>query len=147
MNYKKQAIINGLNVIIEETSNYLADKLVKENLIKNGKVTIEEAILLKNLAKELLVEAADEFTPDDDQLIDGDTSNIDNGDMILTDQSGNEYVYDPATGTLTKLNTTTQVTPAQANEALSTPDDINDPSQAPDTLSESAVIASILSRK
>jgi len=136
------ALSRGLVSVIEETSDYLTDILTKNALLKNGSVTLQEAAFFKELSKEVLTEASEELLPDEVALDDGTDTDTD-GDLILTDQSGNEYVYDANTGSLSMVNgDTTDVTPDvdSADEALSTPDDIQDP----DALTESELITKLL---
>ena len=124
---------------IEETSTYIANRLTMNALAKKGSVTLQEAAFFKELAKELLTEASDEIMP-----------TTDDGDLVLTDQSGNEYIYDPASGDLTLVGDEAgdTISPdtdnADADDALATPDDINDPSAAPDDITESERIISRL---
>jgi len=50
--------------VIEETSNFLTNRLVMNTLVTQGKVSVEEAQYFKTLATEVLTEAAEEIIPD-----------------------------------------------------------------------------------
>jgi hypothetical protein len=50
--------------VLEEATGIVTNRLVMESLLKNGKVTIEEATFLNKLASEVITEAAEDFIPD-----------------------------------------------------------------------------------
>ena len=60
----KNIMVNEVASVIEETTNFVTNRLVMESLLKNGKVTLEEASFFNNLAKEVITEAAEDFIPD-----------------------------------------------------------------------------------
>jgi len=68
------AVARGTAVIIEETSSYLANRLALETLAREGKVTLQEAAFFKELAKEVLTEAAEELIPDEVDASKGNVS-------------------------------------------------------------------------
>jgi len=80
--------------ILEESIDYMTTRLINFNLQKNGSVTLEEAKFLNKLATEILLEAVNEIqeeTPDTDR--------------VLTDEQGNEFIYNPVTGELDPVDT------------------------------------------
>jgi hypothetical protein len=80
--------------ILEESIDYMTTRLINFNLQKNGSVTLEEAKFLNKLATEILLEAVNEMgeeTPDTDK--------------VLTDEQGNEFIYNPVTGELDPVDT------------------------------------------
>jgi len=50
--------------VLDEATDLTTNRLIIESLLKNGKVTIEEATFLNKLATEVIEEAAEEFIPD-----------------------------------------------------------------------------------
>ena len=50
--------------VLEEATGIVTNRLVMESLLKNGKVTIEEATFLNKLASEVITESAEDFIPD-----------------------------------------------------------------------------------
>ena len=60
----KEIMVNEVASVIEETTNFVTNRLVMESLLKNGKVTLEEASFFNTLAKEVITEAAEDFIPD-----------------------------------------------------------------------------------
>ena len=60
----KEIMVNEVASVIEETTNFVTNRLVMESLLKNGKVTLEEANFFNSLAKEVITEAAEDFIPE-----------------------------------------------------------------------------------
>ncbi|RLD42217.1 MAG: hypothetical protein DRI86_12065 [Bacteroidetes bacterium] len=60
----KNIMVNEVASVIEETTNFVTNRLVMESLLKNGKVTLEEANFFNSLAKEVITEAAEDFIPE-----------------------------------------------------------------------------------
>jgi len=60
----KEKMVSEVASVIEETSNFVTNRLVMESLLKNGKVTLEEATFFNELAKEVITEAAEDFIPE-----------------------------------------------------------------------------------
>ena len=60
----KKIMVSEVASVLEETTNFVTNRLVMESLLKNGKVTLEEATFFNSLAKEVITEAAEEFIPD-----------------------------------------------------------------------------------
>ena len=60
----KEIMVNEVASVIEETTNFVTNRLVMESLLKNGKVTLEEANFFNTLAKEVITEAAEDFIPE-----------------------------------------------------------------------------------
>ncbi len=60
----KNIMVNEVASVIEETTNFVTNRLVMESLLKNGKVTLEEANFFNTLAKEVITEAAEDFIPE-----------------------------------------------------------------------------------
>ena len=60
----KQIMSKDVAVVLEEATGIVTNRLVMESLLKNGKVTIEEATFLNKLASEVITEAAEDFIPD-----------------------------------------------------------------------------------
>lgn len=60
----KQIMSQEVATVLEEATGIVTNRLVMESLLKNGKVTIEEATFLNKLASEVITEAAEDFIPD-----------------------------------------------------------------------------------
>ena len=60
----KQIMSKEVAGVLEEATGIVTNRLVMESLLKNGKVTIEEATFLNKLASEVITEAAEDFIPD-----------------------------------------------------------------------------------
>jgi hypothetical protein len=60
----KQIMSQEVAAVLEEATGIVTNRLVMESLLKNGKVTIEEATFLNKLASEVITEAAEDFIPD-----------------------------------------------------------------------------------
>ncbi len=50
--------------VLQEATGIVTNRLVMESLLKNGKVTIEEATFLNKIASEVIQESAEDFIPD-----------------------------------------------------------------------------------
>lgn len=109
---------------LNNTINYTTNRLIMENLMKNGSVTLEEAEFLNKLATEVITEAVNEMgqeVPDDDIMSEDQVSDdalgvapmpedqvspeVPDSEKILTDEQGNEYIYNPVTGELDPVDT------------------------------------------
>ncbi len=102
----KELFVADLGATLEETANWMADKLILESLAKNGKLTIEEAEFYDALVRRVITEAAEEFVPeklDIDQYI---TEGEGGESMILTGEDGTVYSFNPATCELTPVEGT-----------------------------------------
>ena len=60
----KTIMAKEVSSVLEEATGIVTNRLVMENLLKNGKVTIEEATFLNKIAAEVITEAAEDFIPD-----------------------------------------------------------------------------------
>jgi len=88
---------------IEEAVNYITTKLINFNLKNNGEVTLEEAKFLNKLTFEVITEAAEELANEiesEDEVQETPLS-----EKVLTDEQGNEYIYNPVTGALDPVDT------------------------------------------
>ena len=91
-------LVNEVAYIIEETSNYIANRLTNNHLLKEGEVTLNEAKYFKRLAKEVLMEAAEELIPDK-KVIEKPQENEENKEnTIATHLSNNWGKYAAGTG-------------------------------------------------
>ena len=88
----REIVLESLQIALAEASNYITDKLVLESLVKNGSVSLEEANFFDSLVKEVLTEAAEDFVPD--------ALPQPSEPILLTDEAGNQYMYQPETGEL-----------------------------------------------
>jgi len=66
----KQIMSQEVAAVLEEATGIVTNRLVMESLLKNGKVTIEEAKFLNKLASEVITEAAEDFIPDSIEIPD-----------------------------------------------------------------------------
>ena len=106
------ALVNGVTHVIEEASDYIANRLTNNHLLKEGKVTLNEAKYFEKLAREVLMEAAEELIPDEIEVPNGaqevdqngDNSTDLGGDIVLTDSNGVQYIYHPGTGELEQVS-------------------------------------------
>jgi len=136
---------------LTNTINYTTNRLIMENLIKHGSITIEEATFLNKLAADIITEAAGEFgqqtegapiegapiegqpvapvdgqpvAPVDgqpDASVDGQPDDQPAPDTVLTDEQGNQFIYDPVTGELSPVDTPAAT--AEADEPIIQADD------------------------
>jgi hypothetical protein len=60
----KEIMVSEVSNVLEETTNFVTNRLVMESLLRNGKVTIEEANFFHSLSKDVITEAAEDFIPD-----------------------------------------------------------------------------------
>jgi len=98
--------------ILEESINYMTTRLINFNLQKNGSVTLEEAKFLNKLATEILLEAVNEMGEE-----------LPDTDKVLTDEQGNEFLYNPVTG---------ELNPVDTPEPETTQDGLGEPQETPD---------------
>jgi hypothetical protein len=87
--------------VLEETSATITNRLINHNLTSSGVITLEEALFLQSITKEIITEAAEDFIPEIDSY-EQDSFIQDN--MILKDNDGNEYMYHPDTGKLESVS-------------------------------------------
>jgi len=90
--------LNDLNRILSESIEFTTDRLIKHNLQKQSKITIEECQFLRNLATEVILEASEDFIPDEEEITDDGEVSL--NDRVLSDQNGKEFIYRELTGTL-----------------------------------------------
>ncbi len=88
----KELMVDDLKNSLEEASNYITDRLILESLAKNGSISLEEAEFFDAFIKRIITEAAEDFVPDEIQAP--------AQPILLTDEAGNAYMYQPDTGDL-----------------------------------------------
>jgi len=108
----REIVLGSLQTALAEASNYITDKLVLESLVKNGNVSLEEANFFDSLVKEVLTEAAEDFVPD--------ALPQPSEPILLTDEAGNQYMYQPETGELVPVAAGGEEAPADEAVAEST---------------------------
>jgi len=86
----KEVLVADLQNTLEETANYVTDKIVLESLAKNGSISLEEAEFHNTMVHRVITEAAEEFVPDE-LITEGAEP------MILTGEDGTVYNFNPAT--------------------------------------------------
>ena len=101
----KELFVADLGKTLEETANWMADKLILESLAKNGKLTLEEAEFYDSLVRRVITESAEEFVPASLEVEKYITEG-EEGEMILTDQDGTVYNFNKATCELTPIEGT-----------------------------------------
>jgi len=111
----------ALKRVLEEASNLVTNRLIKNAIASNGVVTLEEATFFNDLSKEIMFEAAEDFIPSAIDTVGTDNNVQDN--MILKDDEGNEYMFHPETGTLESLS----VKPEEESNGAIGPDEDQGP--------------------
>jgi hypothetical protein len=92
----KELFVANLSATLEETANVMADRMILKSLAKNGSISLEEAEFFDGLVRRVVTEAAEDFVPDT-LVTEGAEP------MILTDQEGVMYNFNPATCELTPI--------------------------------------------
>jgi hypothetical protein len=100
----KDVLVQNLSAVLEETANLMVDRIVLENLAKNGKVSLEEAEFYNALVNRVITEAAEEFIPESLDIKPIQESA--EGQMILTGEDGTVYSFNQATCELTPIEGT-----------------------------------------
>jgi len=89
----KQIMSQEVAAVLEEATGIVTNRLVMESLLKNGKVTIEEATFLNKLASEVITEAAEDFIPDSievpDASVEESTQNIEESTQNIEESTQN----------------------------------------------------------
>lgn len=120
----KEIFVADLKATLEETASIMADRVILESLAKNGSVSLEEAEFYDSLVRRVITEGAEEFVPESldlsylQEMADMEAAEAEaaengafanEGDpmagdiMILTDEEGATYQYNPVTGELTPV--------------------------------------------
>ena len=99
---------------IEETLASIHDqvlqKLINESLVKNGRITIEEAQFFNELTKKIITESSDLFIPEPEEvkelqesyIAEMEAAMVEAESKLLVDpETGDQYLYNPTTGELT----------------------------------------------
>lgn len=98
----KEKFTRDLIGALQEATAYTTDRLILGTLVKNGKVTIEEAKFFNELTQRVIAEAAEDFVPED---INPDAApEQGSAPLTLTDEAGNVYSYNPDTGELLPMD-------------------------------------------
>ena len=117
--------------VLEETTSTISESLILRHLAKYGSVNLEESSFYRNLASQVITEAADEFIPEEVETEDPMDA------LELYDAAGNCYLFDPNTGSLTPVDM-----PADAEPAPDSVPPVEVPEEpAPAPVAESTVIA------
>lgn len=117
--------------VLEETTSTISESLILRHLAKYGSVNLEESSFYRNLASQVITEAADEFIPEEVETEDPMDA------LELYDAAGNCYLFDPNTGSLTPVDM-----PADAEPAPDSVPPVEAPEEpAPAPVAESTVIA------
>ncbi len=121
--------------VLEETTSTISESLILRHLAKYGSVNLEESSFYRNLASQVITEAADEFIPEEVETEDPMDA------LELYDAAGNCYLFDPNTGSLTPVDM-----PADAEPAPDSVPPVEEPAPeelapAPAPVAESTVIA------
>ncbi len=130
--------------ILEEAIKITSTRLLDHNLQKNGSLTLEEANFLKEMAREIIQEAAEDFIPDENQetiptdvvpsINDDEDVPAPQQDKILTDEEGNIFTWNATTGSLDPVDTPTDV--PEQDEVL--------PEQEDNGITESTIASRLL---
>ena len=112
----------ALTRVLVEASDLVTTRLINNAIVSKGEVTLQEATFFNNLSKEIMFEAAEEFTPTVMDDVDTDINIQD--DMILKDDEGNEYMFHPDTGTLEALSVKPE---EESNGAIGPEDEVPAP--------------------
>jgi len=100
--YIVENVAGALNEALAQVHDKVLEKLVLEHLIKYGKVTIEEAQFYNVFAKQIITEASHLFVPNTEEITESLQALNEAEFKVLVDpETGEKYVYDPETGTLT----------------------------------------------
>jgi len=100
--YIVENVAGALNEALAQVHDKVLEKLVLEHLIKYGKVTIEEAQFYNVFAKQIITEASHLFVPNAEEITESLQALTEAEFKVLVDpETGEKYVYDPETGTLT----------------------------------------------
>ena len=117
--------------VLEETTSTISESLILRHLAKYGSVNLEESSFYRNLASQVITEAADEFIPEEVETEDPMDA------LELYDAAGNCYLFDPNTGSLTPVDM-----PADAEPAPDSVPPVEEPApEEPAPVVESTVIA------
>ncbi len=116
--------------VLEETTSTISESLILRHLAKYGSVNLEESSFYRNLASQVITEAADEFIPEEVETEDPMDA------LELYDAAGNCYLFDPNTGSLTPVDM-----PADAEPAPDSVPPVEEPAPVPAPVAESTVIA------
>ncbi len=92
--------------VLEETTSTISESLILRHLAKYGSVNLEESSFYRNLASQVITEAADEFIPEEVETEDPMDA------LELYDAAGNCYLFDPNTGSLTPVDMPADAEPA-----------------------------------
>jgi hypothetical protein len=118
--------------MLNKAIDYTTNRLIFENLQKNGSVTIEEATFLNKLASDIITEAVNEMgieiPEENDMLLPSEETpetpeteemeEVPESDKVLTDEQGNEFIYDPVTGGLNPVDTPATEVPENMEDGL-----------------------------
>lgn len=97
--YVEETLANAHDTIIQ--------KMIVESLLKNGKVTIEEAKFFSDVSKKIITESSDLFIPEAEEIQEIVESTLEEAEakLLVDPETGDQYLYDPTTGELTPAET------------------------------------------
>jgi len=120
---------------IEETLANVHDrvlqKLINESLVKNGRITIEEAQFFNELTKKIITESSDLFIPEPEEVKELQESYIQEMEaemveaeskLLVDPETGDQYLYNPTTGELTPTEVEDVEEEEPAEEEMSEPE-------------------------
>ena len=105
----------------------IVNKLIIENLLTKGAVTIEEAQYFNKIAEKVISEASDTIIPEPERVQEIVESTLKEsvkdqyltegeGKVLVDPESGDQYLYDPDTGSLTPMNDAADVVADDATQ-------------------------------
>ena len=119
--------------VLEETTSTISESLILRHLAKYGSVNLEESSFYRNLASQVITEAADEFIPEEVETEDPMDA------LELYDAAGSCYLFDPNTGSLTPVDMPADAEPAP--DSVPPVEAPEEPAPVPAPVAESTVIA------
>jgi len=122
-----ERLAQSLGKTLEEATNMVTDSMVLRHLGTKGSVTLEEAEFYHNMCSTVIMEAAEDFIPDEVEV---DDAPSEAEGIELYDAAGNAYLFDPASGSLTPIDAGDSA--PDASEQAPDLDPALDPAAAPE---------------
>jgi len=86
---------------LEEASIHITSRVLNNNLLKNGTLTLEESNFINKLVREVIYESAEDFLPQEEDFSGISPSPLEEPeDKVLTDDNGNKFIYRALNGEL-----------------------------------------------